>query len=152
MFSHIQQQLYEIQQEEDSRPLINYDLSLIPKFKRASLPSLADIQIVKPVESTSADYEDSDIHQTPSFDNNINSGINAKPFNTSIMMMERKRNQKRQDDLTLATNEKIDESNRAFSFPSPTRRSLVLLPLKRQIDDEKEEGFRRNVNENQVNE
>lgn len=64
------------------------------------------------------------------------------------MMMERNENQQqqRQDDFSLTTNEKIDESNRAF----PTPRSRLLLFANRQIVVDGE-SIRRNVGEKQVN-
>ena len=92
--------------------------------------SLADIQIVRPVE--------------PLFDT-INP---TRPFESPMMMAaaERNSNQRRQqDDLS---NEKIDESNRAF--PKPNR--ALLLPLNRQIVNSDEVNYaQRNGNELQVN-
>lgn len=96
--------------------------------------SLADIQIVKPVE--------------PLVDT-INP---TRPFASPMMMTaERNRNQERrrrrqEDDLT---NEKIDESNRAF----PTPRSMLLLPLSRQIvvNSDEVNNARHNGIEMQVN-
>lgn len=69
----IQQQLYEIQQEEDSRPLIRYDLSLIPKFRKSS-QSLANIQMVKPVED-SQNFIDKII---PPYSISMNKNVNEK--------------------------------------------------------------------------
>lgn len=87
--------------------------------------SLADIQIVRPVE--------------PLVDT-INP---TRPFeNPMIMTEERNRNQRR-DDLS---NEKINEANRAF----PTSRSL-LLPLNRQIAVNSDEvNYARDGSEMQV--
>jgi hypothetical protein len=131
-----QQQLYEIQQEEDSRPIVKYDLSLIPKFKR----SVTDIQMVRPVETLSSAEA-----ITPSDTFTYLGRYNKNHFNDGGVM-EKNENQQRRDDFLPTTNEKIDESNRAF----PTPRSRLLLFSNRQIVVDGE-SIRRNVGESQVN-
>lgn len=90
--------------------------------------SLADIQIVRPVE--------------PLVDT-INP---TRPFESPMMTAERNSNQQRPQDDDLS-NEKIDESNRALLKPR-----TLLLPFNRQIVNNDEVNYaQRNGNEMQVN-
>lgn len=89
-----------MQQEEDSQPLVRYDLSLLPKFWKSPM-SLINITMVEPIDDASED-------------------------NTLIMRGNRNQQGRSGMLLTTATNEKIDRPKRVYSSLLSFNRQIIV--------------------------
>lgn len=98
--------------------------------------------MVRPVEHHQFTYNDFDSNRPTTTENGGGNSFNIP----MMLLMERNRN-RHQDNMTFVTNEKIDESNRAFTTP----RSLIFPMNSHIVVHEENTNRRRNDNEMQVN-